>query len=177
MCHCKLSKGLHSRAGPSSGSYNESAICLHGARLQGYSCRNVLASFVHLHFGSCPSLAAQLVQRCAAVDVAAVGAAAAAAAEEAVPALPQQGHPRGVASYCDALRSTRGGYASASVSPESHAAANFGHMPRPIFPVRCPCPLPPFLFASCGPFPRHAACSPMLRGAPEGTLLRCLTKR
>ncbi len=147
MCPCKSQQGLHSRAAAVTGGWM-TRVVLRGAHLQGYSCRNVLASFVHLHFGSCPALAAQLVERCAAVDVAAVGAASAAAAEAAAPALPQQqGHHArgGVASFGDALRATRGGFASASVSPESHAAASFGgHMPRPIFPVRCPYVKPPW---------------------------------
>ena len=47
---------------------------------EGYSWRNVLASYVYLHFGSRPDLAPCFVSRCAAVDHHAAGSAAAAAA-------------------------------------------------------------------------------------------------
>lgn len=50
---------------------------------EGYCLHNVLASYVHLHFGACPELAAALVERCRGVDVAAVGAAAHEAAQTA----------------------------------------------------------------------------------------------
>ncbi len=83
----------------------------------------MLASFVHLHFGSRPGLAAELVERCTAVNVLAVKAAAAAAAEAA--------GPRSFSA--DAMRARRG-FSSAHVSPES--GAQFSGAPRPIFPVR-----------------------------------------
>ena len=41
---------------------------------EGYCQQNVLASYVHLHFGNCPDFAAALVQRCRGVDVAGVAA-------------------------------------------------------------------------------------------------------
>ena len=85
----------------------------------------MLASFVYLHFGSRPGLAAELVERCAAVNVLAVKAAAAAAAEAA--------GPRSFST--DAMRARRG-YSSAHVSPEG--GAHFSGAPRPIFPVRHP---------------------------------------
>ncbi|KAL4425481.1 hypothetical protein ABPG75_009497 [Micractinium tetrahymenae] len=50
---------------------------------EGYCLHNVLASYVHLHFGACPEFAAALVERCRGVDVAAVGAAAQEAAQAA----------------------------------------------------------------------------------------------
>lgn len=103
---------------------------------QGYSWKNVLASFVHLHFGSRPGLAAELVERCAVVDLFAVRAAAAAAAEAAGP----RSFP------ADANRGGRG-YSSAHVSPES--TTNFPSGARPIFPVRLPARLPYALQIVC----------------------------
>ena len=44
---------------------------------EGFTWRNVLGSCVHLHFGSCPQLAASLVARCREVDVGAINAAVA----------------------------------------------------------------------------------------------------
>lgn len=94
----------------------------------------MLASFVHLHFGSRPGLAAELVERCAAVNVFGVRAAAAAAAEAAGP----RGFP------ADAPRAGgHRGYSSAHVSPEG--GAHFSGTPRPIFPVRS---LPPAALCS-----------------------------
>ena len=99
--------------------------------LQGYNWRSVLATFVHIHFGSCPALAAQLVGRCAAVDVAAVSAAAGVAAE---------GHagPRSFPLDSSSLNcngSLHGArhYKSANVSPDS--GPGMGGSSRPIFPV------------------------------------------
>ena len=42
---------------------------------EGFTWRNVLGSYVHLHFGSCPQLATSLVERCRQLDLAAVTAA------------------------------------------------------------------------------------------------------
>lgn len=100
--------------------------------LQGYNWRNVLASFVHVHFGSCPALAAQLVERCAAVHVSSVSAAASAAAEaHAGPrSFPLDG---GSFNSCNGVHRQRD-YKSATVSPES--VPGFPGASRPIFPVR-----------------------------------------
>ena len=99
--------------------------------LQGYNWRNVLATFVHVHFGSCPALAAQLVQRCAAVDVSAVNAAASAAAE--AHAGPRS-FPLDGSSFnnCNGVHRQRD-YKSATVSPEG--GPGFSGATRPIFPV------------------------------------------
>lgn len=100
--------------------------------LQGYNWRNVLASFVHVHFGSCPALAAQLVERCAAVDVAAVCGAAMNAAEA-------NAGPRSFPLDSSSLGCNGGvvhrqrDYRSATVSPEG--GAGLPGVPRPIFPV------------------------------------------
>ncbi|KAK9845805.1 hypothetical protein WJX81_002848 [Elliptochloris bilobata] len=65
------------------------------AILEGFSWRCVLASYVHLHFGSRPDLAHSLVARCAAVDVATVSAATRAAASAAARAAsPEYCRPR-----------------------------------------------------------------------------------
>ena len=99
--------------------------------LQGYNWRNVLATFVHVHFGSCPALAAQLVERCAAVDVPSVSAAASAAAE--AHAGPRS-FPLDGSSFnnCNGVHRQRD-YKSATVSPES--GPGFSGASRPIFPV------------------------------------------
>ncbi len=104
--------------------------------LQGYNWRNVLATFVHVHFGSCPALAAQLVERCAAVDVSAVNAAASAAAE--AHAGPRS-FPLDGSSFnnCNGVHRQRD-YKSATVSPES--GPGFSGATRPIFPVSVPTP-------------------------------------
>jgi hypothetical protein len=96
---------------------------LHLPHLQGYSWKNVLASFVHLHFGSLPKLAAELVERCTAVDLPAVKATVVAAAEAAGPR----------SFHADAVRASRGGYSSVHLSPEG--GPHFAAVPRPIFPV------------------------------------------
>ena len=59
-------------------------------RVEGYAWRNVLASYVRLHFGDAPEMAAHFVDACRAVPQAAAEAAvrAAAAAEAAPPPLP-----------------------------------------------------------------------------------------
>lgn len=91
----------------------------------------MLASFVHIHFGSCPALAAQLVGRCADVDATAVSAAAGAAAE---------GHagPRSFPLDSSSIHCNGGlhgvrNYKSANVSPDS--GPSMGGSSRPIFPV------------------------------------------
>ena len=85
----------------------------------------MLASFVHLHFGSRPGLAAELVERCAAVELPAVQAAVAAAVEAAGPRT----------FHSDVMRASRG-YSSMNVSPEG-AGVHYGASgARPIFPVR-----------------------------------------
>ena len=50
---------------------------------EGYACGSALASFAHLHFGSCPAVATHIVQRCLRVDVATTTSCAAQAATEA----------------------------------------------------------------------------------------------
>ena len=42
---------------------------------EGYTCNNVLASYVHLHFASCPEAARALVERCRRVDIQALSQA------------------------------------------------------------------------------------------------------
>ena len=42
---------------------------------EGYTCNNVLASYVHLHFASCPEAAQALVERCRQVDIQALSQA------------------------------------------------------------------------------------------------------
>ena len=49
---------------------------------EGFTWRNVLGSYVHLHFGSCPQLASSLVERCRQVDLAALNAAVGAAQKQ-----------------------------------------------------------------------------------------------
>ena len=49
---------------------------------EGYTWKNVLASYVHLHFGSAPELAQSLVDSCHGVDLNAVNAAAARACHQ-----------------------------------------------------------------------------------------------
>ena len=98
---------------------------------QGYNWRNVLATFVHIHFGSCPALAAQLVGRCADVDVAAVSAAAAAAAEEH--AGPRSFPVDSSSLNCNGGLHSGRHYKSANVSPDS--GPGMGGSSRPIFPV------------------------------------------
>ena len=103
------------------------------AGMQGYNWRNVLASFVHVHFGSCPALAAQLVERCAGVDLATVNAAACAAAEaNAGPrSFPLDSSSLG----CNGLHRPSRDYKSANVSPEAGPGFGPGGGSRPIFPV------------------------------------------
>eukprot|EP00891_Asterochloris_glomerata_P004700 jgi/Astpho2/4700/e_gw1.00067.403.1_t len=42
---------------------------------EGYTCNNVLASYVHVHFASCPEAARALVERCRQVDIQALSQA------------------------------------------------------------------------------------------------------
>lgn len=49
---------------------------------EGFTWRNVLGSYVHLHFGSCPQLASSLVDCCRQVDLAALNAAVGAAQKQ-----------------------------------------------------------------------------------------------
>uniref|UniRef100_A0A1D2AEZ8 Uncharacterized protein n=1 Tax=Auxenochlorella protothecoides TaxID=3075 RepID=A0A1D2AEZ8_AUXPR len=76
--------------------------------VEGFSVRNTLASYIHLHFGSCPELASDLVAACRAADVAtlhaaAVGAARAALAAATMPAVPSRGSMYGVRSSNDLM--------------------------------------------------------------------------
>ncbi len=88
-----------------------------GSVPEGYTCGGVLGSSIHPFYGSCPPAAAQLVQRCLRVDVAATSAAAAQAARAAQAAA-------GAAALCDSPSGARHGLPMRSTSAGSDAQSS-----------------------------------------------------